>query len=82
MKTYIFSVEHTSKNLLVINRKVRVYRVINNKPSFIGSKEFNSQNTYGNKTEAYLIISRSEGHKMSKCGYQLESKSIQLFELN
>ena len=71
MKTFIFSA--TYKNAL-FNRIItlKIYRVKNNKPSYLGEIKFNSGLNKGNSCEAvfWLVDNKHLPKKcIDKCGY-------------
>ena len=81
MKTYIFTQEHNSTKR-GYNRTVKVWRVKNNQPIFVGyDDEINTASYKGDRAIASEIVSINDGHKMDKRGYNLESKNIKLIEI-
>lgn len=81
MKNYIFTAIHSSTGR-GYNRTVKVWRIKNNQPIFIGYDDEISTSGYkGDYACACKIISEHEGHKMDKTGYRLLSKNIRLFEV-
>lgn len=81
MKTYIYTVKHSSP-LKDCNRTVTVYRIKNNKPVFVGSNAKINIGFYkGDYAAACELISENDGHKMSNCGYSLASQCISVTEL-
>jgi len=78
MKTYFFTTENHSDRR-GYNRTVKVYRVKNNQPIWIGYDDEISTASYkGDYAIACEIINQVDGHKMTKCGYHLESKNIKV----
>ena len=63
MKHYIFTAKE-SKASYCVNVTLNVYRLKNNKPSFIGSTKFNSGATKGNESEAFKVL--MENKEISK----------------
>lgn len=55
MKHYIFTSKE-SKSSYCVDITVKVYRIKNNKPEFIGSTKFNSGATKGNESEAFKVL--------------------------
>ena len=80
MKTYIYTVEHKSFKR-GCNLTIDVYRIKNNQPLFVGSDDINTSSYKGNLAIASHIISKEDGHKMDKRGYELESKNIKIIGL-
>lgn len=83
MKTYFFKVQNSSDKR-GYNRTIYVYRIVNNKPIFLGYDDQISTASYkGDRGIAYKIIHEQTGAKWLKGreGYELASKNIQLFEI-
>ena len=78
MKTYLYKA--TDDGARGFNRTVSVYRVINNKPEWIGANDrIHTASTYGDFGEAVQLIGELRGHKHNS--YKFDSKNIQLFEV-
>lgn len=80
MKTYIFTQVNTSQKR-GYNRTVKVWRMKNNKPIFVGyDDEINTASYRGDRAIANQIISDNDGHKM-KNPYDLLSDKIKVIEI-
>jgi len=79
MKTYIFK-QLDSSTKRGCNVTIEVYRMINNKPKYVGCSYHNTWSWYGAKAQACQIIAKEDGHKLHD-SYNLESKDIQVLEL-
>lgn len=80
MKTYIFAVEKQSSKR-GYNRTVKVWRIKNNQPIFVGyDEEIDTASYRGDRAIANQIISDNEGHKM-KDPYKLLSDKIKVIEI-
>ncbi len=79
MKTYIYrAIDRSAK--LGYNRTIVVYRIINNKPVYVGSNaKINTVSTYGDKGEAIQIAGKVKGHKHDM--YEFDSDNIQMISL-
>ena len=79
MKTYIYTATEGS-TARGYNRTINVYRVKNNKPTWIGQdNKINTASTYGDKGEAVQLIGSVCGHKHNN--YKFLSTNIQIFEV-
>jgi len=79
MKTYIYK-QLDSSIKRGSNVTIEVYRMILNRPRYVGCSYHNTGSWYGAKAQACQIIAKEDGHKM-KDSYHLLSKDIQLFEI-
>lgn len=52
MKTFIFT-EERFPNRMRNNRRLRIYRVVNNQPKYLGFTEYSTGSTMGAKSEAF-----------------------------
>lgn len=80
MKTYIFTQVNTSPKR-GYNRTVKVWRIKNNRPAFVGyDDEINTASYRGDRAIANQIISDNDGHKMRN-PYDLLSDKIKVIEI-
>jgi len=78
MKTYIYKA--IDKGDRGFNRTIVVYRVINNKPVYLGSNsQIDTASTYGDKGEAVRLIGKLCGHKHDN--YSFLSGNINLWSI-
>lgn len=52
MKTFIFT-EERFPNRMRNNRRLRIYRVVNNQPKYLGFTDYSTGSTMGAKSEAF-----------------------------
>lgn len=77
---YIFLVENSSAER-GFNRTVTVYKIVRNKPEYVGKDDKqNSAAWVGGYAVACKIISAEHGHKMAD-SYSLKNKSINLWSV-
>ena len=80
MKTYIFVAEKISSKR-GCNRTVKVWRIKNNQPIFVGyDEDINTASYRGDRAIANQIISDCDGHKM-RDSYNLLSDKIKVIEI-
>lgn len=81
MRTYIYKAIDSSDKR-GYNRTIIVYRVINNKPEYLGiNDEIHTAGYKGDRAVAAEIIHEKTGAKWADNGYTLLSKNIQIFEV-
>ena len=79
MKTYIYKAIDSSERR-GYNRTIAVYRVINNRPEYLGmNDEIQTAATYGDKGEAVQLIGKLCGHKHNNYGFI--SNNIKLYSI-
>lgn len=77
---YIYLVENDSA-VRGFNRTVTVYKIVRNKPEFVGTDDRqNSAAWHGAYAVACKIISDEHGHKMAD-GYSLKNKKINIWSV-
>ena len=75
---YIYKEEHSSIQK-GFNRTVTVYKIVRNKPEYVGKDDrLNSAAWVGGYATACKIISAEHGHKMAD-GYSLKNKNINVW---
>jgi len=77
MRTYIFIEDESEKR--GYNVSIRVYRIVNNKPVWIGSDVFQTAAWRGAKGSANNIIAAEEGYKSD--GYNILRKDVQVIQV-
>jgi len=77
MKTYIYIQDGSDKS--GYNANVRVYRVKNNMPKFIGDSDWQTASWPGARGAAVRTITEVDGYKSD--GYNFVRKDIQIIEV-
>ena len=78
MKKFI-AITKNSSSKKEYNRTVTVYQVKNNELNYVGYyDEINPASCMGAYAIACHIINDKLGHRLTKCGYYLESKSVKI----
>jgi len=81
MKTYIYTVDHSSTER-GYNRTIVVYRIKRNQPLIIGTNNrINTASYKGDYAIASAIIAKHDNHQLNHGGYFLKNKSIKLIEV-
>lgn len=77
MKTYIYMRDRSDERGFNVN--IRVYRIINNVPIFVGNADWNTASWPGERGAVVRIISKADGYKSD--GYTFVRKDIQIIQI-
>lgn len=79
MPTYIYTVSGSDKR--GYNKHVEVYKVVNNKPKFLASGDYQSASWRDARGEAQVLIQKKEGYKQKPQSYGFVRKDIDLIQV-
>ena len=79
MKTYIYIKNGSDKRGFNVN--IRVYRMKNNVPKFIGNADWHTASWPGAYGASVRIISEVDGYKTDRGMYKFVRKDIQIIEV-
>ena len=80
MKTFIYTVQHNSP-VRGYNRRVTVYRIKQNVPTYLGYTDANTAGSKGDYAMACEVIASKREGRLTEVGYKLTNNTYKVIEV-